>query len=173
MFHTVAPFQIEPFFEGYGTVARAHKSVIQVGNKEGNRCCMTEHSHTYSTWLARKCAYWSGCLTSSIPSGSVCSLCFAIRASKTGPRSPWNASFFLPVANQTPTGLTKRPSKARALPPLCLGRFFDRGGAKSGHKGETMHSLGTMEMIALSTHAATANRAGKNIPPPLHSVNKG
>lgn len=57
VFHTVAPFQIEPFFEEYGTVARAHKSVIQVGNKEGNRCCMAEHSHTYSTWLARKCAY--------------------------------------------------------------------------------------------------------------------
>ena len=67
------------------------KRVIQQGNKEGNRCCMVERSHTYSTCLLSKCAYWSGSLTS-----SVCSLCFAIRAIKTGPRSLWKASFFFP-----------------------------------------------------------------------------
>lgn len=69
--------------------------------------------------------------------------------------------------------LNKETLQGTSITTFVFGALFRQGGAKSGHKGETMHSLGTMEMIALSTHAATANRTGKNIPPPLHSVNKG
>lgn len=82
--------------------------------------------HIQYVQCKKKCVYWSDCLTSLFPPGLACSLCFAIRAIKTSPLFPpgWNTSFFsFPVANQTPTGLTKSPSKARALPPLCSGRL--------------------------------------------------
>lgn len=118
----ISHFQIKSFAKDMGLVpGHSIKRVIHQGNKEGNRCCTEERSHTYSTWLLWKCVYWSGCLTSSVPPGSVCRLCFAVRAIKARPRSLCSASFFFPVANQTPTGLTKGPSKAPASPPSCSG----------------------------------------------------
>lgn len=141
------------------------KRVIQQGN-ERSSC----GSYTYSTCLVWKCAYWSSFLTSSVPPGCVWSLCFAVRAIKTG--SLWNASPFFPVANRTPTSLTKRPSEERASPPLCSGPYLTRV-VPNQVTEETVHSLRIMETIALSTHTATADKSPKNIPPPLYSDKKG
>lgn len=87
----------------------AFNVVIQQGNKEGNRSCMEERSHTYSTCLLWKCVYWSDCLTSSIPSR----LCWQIILCNKGNenKASFSVQCFL-EANQTPTGWAKRPSKA-------------------------------------------------------------
>lgn len=102
------------------------KSVIQVGNKEGNRCCMAEHSHTYSTWLVRKCAYWSGCLTSSIPSSSVCSLCFVIRASKTG-LFPVECFLLPPRGKSNSHRLNKETLQGTSITTFVFRALFQQG----------------------------------------------
>lgn len=101
-----------------------------------------------------------------LPSGSVCRLCFAIRATRAGPRSPVQRRLFLPRGKSNSHRLNKETLQCTSVTTFVFRALIDRGGAKSGHGEETVHSLGILEIIALSTHTASPDKNRKKYSTP-------
>lgn len=76
-------------------------------------------------------------------------------------RFPVKCFLFLPRGKSNSHSLNKETLRSTSIPTFVLRALFDKGGAKSGHRGETVHSLGIMEMIALSAYTATTDKSRK------------
>lgn len=68
-------------------------------------------------------------------------------------------SLFLPRGKSNSHRLNKENLQSTSVTTVVFRALIDRGGAKSGHRGEILHSLGILEMIALSTHTATSDKS--------------
>lgn len=83
---------------------------------------MGECAHPYSACLAWELAYWSCCLTSSLPPGCVWSLCFALRAKQSKQVLSETLSFSSPWQIRLPPAEQRK----REPPPLCSGSYSTR-----------------------------------------------
>lgn len=81
-------------------------------------------------------------------------------------RIPVKCFLFLPRGKSNSHWLNKETLRSMSITTFVFRALFDKGGAKSGHRGEMVHSLGIMEMIALSTHTATTDKSRKKYSTP-------
>lgn len=79
---------------------------------------------------------------------------------------PVQCFLFLPRGKSNSHRLNKETLQSTSITTVVFRALIDRGDAKSGHRGEMVHSLGILEMIALSTHTATSDKSCKKYSTP-------
>lgn len=97
-------------------------------------------------------------------------LCLQIMLCSKGNQSqaslPVQCFLFLPRGKSNSHRLNKGTLQSTSVTTVVFRALIDRGGAKSGHRGEMVHSPGILEMIALSTHTATSDKSCKKYSTP-------
>ncbi len=73
---------------------------------------------------------------------------------------------FLPRGKSNSHQQYKEALRSTSISSFVFGVPIDRGGAKSGHRGAKVLSLGILEMITLSTHTASTDKGCKKYSTP-------